>query len=139
MTESANGVAKGGDASILRVADDDELRAGHLPMMTNLFGDFCIPVVLFFCFFLIVEIYPEWRGYEFILVHVEGLPACNPSKLQSTTTNAARKAQNDTILGDWLHTTYPLGSSTDTAATFNVVVRVTGIVWTTAPPLPVPL
>lgn len=32
-------------------------------------------------------------------------------------TNAARKAQNDAILGDWLHTTYPLGSSTDTAAT----------------------
>lgn len=32
-------------------------------------------------------------------------------------TQAARKAQNDAILGDWLHSTYPLGSATDTAAT----------------------
>jgi hypothetical protein len=32
-------------------------------------------------------------------------------------TNAARKAQNDAILGDWLHATYPLGSSSDTAST----------------------
>lgn len=32
-------------------------------------------------------------------------------------TYAARKAQNDLILGDWLHTTYPIGSITDTAAT----------------------
>lgn len=30
---------------------------------------------------------------------------------------AARKSQNDKILGDWLHTTYPLGSLSDTAST----------------------